>query len=298
VVWVASYPASANVRSTARTGALGCLALALICTVISSFNIVTTRNIGIVTNFGKPVGERGAGLAMVWPWQKVSEMDAAIQLQGFDGNSFDDPGSAIKVRLGNNSAAFVEANLNWRIKPESAEHLFQDYRTFENIRQNLVDRQLQVALSKEFATFNPQIQAVVDPTRSGDGTIPATQPAPQQGADLPGIATKVKTDLQNAVGNDIEILDVRIPGIFYDRATQDRIDEFNRKVQETKNAQQDVQTATQNRLASEQRAAQPAPDLRVGIFNCINEMVKLQKDPAGCWGQIGGTPFISIPPRP
>jgi len=67
------------------------------------------------------------------------------------------------------------------------------------------------------------------------------------------------------------IIDVRIPGIFYDSATQQRIDQYNQKVQETKNAQQDVQTATQQRLASEQRAAQAAPDLKVAIFNCIND---------------------------
>ena len=95
------------------------------------------------------------------------------------------------------TSAFVESNLNWRIKEDAAGKMFQDYRTFDNIRQNLVDKQLQVALTKEFATFNPQQQT--------------------QGADLPGIAGMVKHDLQNAVGTEIEILlDVRIPGIFYD----------------------------------------------------------------------------------
>jgi hypothetical protein len=173
--------------------------------------------------------------------------------------------------------------------------MFQDYRTFENIRQNLVDKQLQVALSKHFAVFNPQVTAaVVDPTQ------PTTVPAQNQGADLPGIAAQVKADLQAAVGSEIIVIDVRIPGIFYDDPTQQRIDQFNQKVQETRNAQQDVQTATQNRLASEQRAMQAPPDLRVAIFNCINKMVDNGKDPAGCWGQIGsgGNPLIQIPIPP
>lgn len=266
--------------------------LGVLCTIISSFNIVSTRNVGIITSFGRPVSERGAGIAWVAPWQKVTEMDAAIQLQSFQGNSYDDPQSAVKVRLGNNSAAFVESNLNWRIKEDAAGKMFQDYRTFENIRQNLVDKQLQVALSKEFAKFNPQTQVAVE-----DPTKPTTVPRQAQGADLPGIAATVKQDLQNAVGTEIEIIDVRIPGIFYDKSTQDRIDAFNQKVQETKNAQQDVQTATQNRLASEQRAAQPIPDLRIAVFNCINEMVSKGQSPAGCWGQVGsgGNPLIQIP---
>ena len=67
------------------------------------------------------------------------------------------------------------------------------------------------------------------------------------------------------------------------------------KVQDTLNAQQDVKTATQQRLASEQRAMQPAPDLKVAIFNCLNEQVKEGKDPAGCWSNIGGTPLIEMP---
>jgi len=275
-------------------GALIALVFGVIFTLISSFNIVSTRNVGIVTTFGKPVSERPNGVAWTLPWQEVTEMDAAIQLQTFQGTDYDHPDNAVKVRLGNNSAAFVESNLNWRIKEDQAGKMFQDYRTFDNIKENLVDKQLQVALSKEFSKFNPQTSvATVDPTQ------PTTVPAPAQGADLPGIAATVKGDLQAAVGSEIEILDVRIPGIFYDSATQSRIDAFNQKVQETKNAQQDVQTATQSRLASEQRANQAPPNLNVAIFNCINTQVANGKDPAGCWGQIGtgSNPLINIPAK-
>ena len=56
--------------------------------------------------------------------------------------------------------------------------------------------------------------------------------APAQGADLPAMAAQVKKDLQDAVGSEIKILDVRIPRIFYDQPTQQRIDAYNQKVQE------------------------------------------------------------------
>lgn len=303
IVGLASLPMPAldrrgepNATRFITRAAAGVIALlAVLFTLLSSFNIVSTRNVGIVTSFGKPVGERGAGLAWVLPWQRVNEMDAAIQLQSFQGNNYDDPQTAIKVRLANNSAAFVEENLNWRIRQEAAGSLFQDYRTFENITVNLVDKQAQVALAKEFATFNPQLAAVVDLSKPVDPNQLSVTPTPAQGANLPAMAERVKADLQHAVGDRIEILDVRIPGIFYDGATQNRIDEYNQKVQETKNAQQDVQTATQNRLAAEQRAAQTPPDLRIAVSNCINDQVKNGKDPAGCWGQIGGQPLIQIP---
>jgi hypothetical protein len=109
------------------------------------------------------------------------------------------------------------------------------------------------------------------------------------------MAAQVKKDLQDAVGTEIEILDVRIPRIFYDQPTQQRIDAYNQKVQETINAQQDVKTAEQNRLAAEQRANQPPPDLRIAIFNCLTDQVKNGRDPAGCWGQIGGQPLVQVP---
>lgn len=264
----------------------GVLGLAFV--IMSSFDIVATRNVGIVTTFGKPVDTRPNGIAWHAPWSKVSELPESIQLQSFDGDQ------AISVRLANNSQANVAENLNWRIREGAAGKLFQDYSNFDNIKTNLVDRQAQVALAKVFSTFNPQTTApVVDPSAP-----PAAIPAPATGADLPGMANQVKKDLQEAVGNDIEILDVRIPAISYDQATQQRIDQYNQKVQETKNAQQDVATAHQLQLASAQRAAQAAPDLKVAIFNCINDQVNNGKDPAGCWGQVGGgsnQALINIP---
>jgi regulator of protease activity HflC (stomatin/prohibitin superfamily) len=172
--------------------------------IVSSVDRVDTRNVGIVTQFGRPVGARGAGIAWHAPWQNIYEMSEAIQLQAFDGESYEKPGSAVQVRLKNNSAAYVSLNLNWRLREGSAPKLFQDYGgsnadVFNVIRENLVDRQAQVALANEFAGFDPTTQA--------------------QGADLSKMASNVKDDLQTAVGSDIEIIDVRIPRIFYDSAT-------------------------------------------------------------------------------
>ena len=251
--------------------------LFLIMLAISATTVVPTRDVGIVTTFGRPTGEIGNGFHLIAPWQSVTTMDGAIQLQAFTGNSYDDHGAAIPVRLANNSMAYVNVNINWRIDPKAAPQLFLDYRTFTNIRENLVDKQLQVAASHVFGTFNPQTQS--------------------QGADLAALAGEVKKQVQTAVGDRIEIQQVFIPAIFYDQATQSRLDAYNQKVQETKNAQQDVQTAEQNRIAAQARANQAPPDLRIAIFNCLNDQVKAGRDPAGCWGQIGsnGQALISVP---
>jgi hypothetical protein len=280
--------------------------LAVVCTVISAYDRVDTRNVGIKTHFGRPIGVCGAGPCWHAPWDQVSELSEAIQLQAFESNSYDDAAkgigangnpAAIGVRLANNSMAYVNANLNWRLREGAAPKLFQDYGgrdVFDTIKQQLVDRQEQVALSKTFAKFNPQVLAAAAAVQPG---APAQQTAPAQGADLPGMANEVKADLQGAVGQDIEIIDVRIQGIFYDQQTQQRIDAYNQKVQETMNAAQDVKTAEQQRDAAIQRASQPKPDLTIAIFNCIQEAVAQHRpnDAAGCAGQIGGTPLIQLP---
>jgi hypothetical protein len=279
------------------------LVFGVVFTLIASYDRVDTRNVGILTEFGKPVASQGAGIWWHAPWQKVAELSEAIQLQAFESNSYDDASkgngannnpAAIGVRLANNSMAYVNANLNWRLREGAAPKLFQDYGgrdVFQTIKEQLVDRQEQVALSKTFAKFNPQLVLAAIPAAGGQQTAPA------QGVDLPTMANEVKAELQGAVGQEIEILDVRIQGIFYDTDTQSRINAYNQKVQETMNAAQDVKTAEQQRDAAIQRAQQPKPDLTIAVFNCIQEAVAQHQpqNAAGCWGQIGGTPLLSIP---
>jgi hypothetical protein len=43
-------------------------------TLISAYDRVDTRNVGIITEFGKPVGVHGAGIVWHAPWRKVSEL--------------------------------------------------------------------------------------------------------------------------------------------------------------------------------------------------------------------------------
>jgi SPFH domain / Band 7 family len=296
------FAGKARVRFAFVAGSV--FALAVLLTLVASYDRVDTRNVGIITEFGRPVSEHGAGIVWHAPWKKLSELSEAVQLQAFESTSYEDASkgigsygnpAAINVRLANNSNAYVDENLNWRLREGAAPKLFQDYggsNVFNTIKEQLVDRQAQVALSKVFASFNPQIMTAAQ--ASAPGAKPQ-QNTPAQGADLPAMAAQVKRDLQEAVGSEVEILDVRIPRIFYDPPTQQRIDAYNQKVQETLNAAQDVKTAEQQRLAAEQRANQPPPDLRIAVFNCITDQVRAGKDPAGCWGQIGGQPLIQIP---
>jgi hypothetical protein len=47
---------------------------------VASYNKVPTRNVGIVTQFGKPTGKTtGAGLHWTKPWQDIDDWDASGQ---------------------------------------------------------------------------------------------------------------------------------------------------------------------------------------------------------------------------
>ncbi len=56
------------------TGLILAVAVVLSCTAM-----VSTKNVGIVTAFNRPVGQMDNGLHLKWPWEDVTEMDAAIQ---------------------------------------------------------------------------------------------------------------------------------------------------------------------------------------------------------------------------
>jgi regulator of protease activity HflC (stomatin/prohibitin superfamily) len=92
--------------------------------VLGSTTIVSTRNIGVVTTFGRQ-GTLSNGLHAKAPWQSVTEMNGTIQIDNHTGEA------ATTVRLGNNSTAFVDNSVRWRIQPAAADELFLDYRDFE-----------------------------------------------------------------------------------------------------------------------------------------------------------------------
>src|SRR5262245_29374819 len=76
-----------TVRPGAFGATVGCAVLALILAGFLCTTVVSTRNIGIVTTFGRPVAELDNGFHVVAPWQSVTEMDGSIQLQQFTGES-------------------------------------------------------------------------------------------------------------------------------------------------------------------------------------------------------------------
>lgn len=256
-------------RVGGRLLAIGCVVIALLFAILGSFTIVGTRAVAIVTSFNRPTGTTlDNGVHPKWFWQSTSEMDAAIQIDKYVGDH------RIKVRLGNSSTADADASVRWQIRQDAADELFVQYKTFDNVRVNLVERNLQVALNEVFASFDPLAPQNLD-----------TSP-------LPALSVSAKNLLTQKVGNQVEILDVSVPVIDFDDNTEGKINQLNAERANTAVAKQAKQTAIAQGEANRELASSVSNDPNVIVANCISKALDKGISPLGCWPANGVVPTI------
>jgi regulator of protease activity HflC (stomatin/prohibitin superfamily) len=242
--------------------------LAVIVLILGSFTIVSTRNIGVVTTFGKPAGTLSNGLHVKAPWQRVTEMNGTIQIDNHTGDN------ATTVRLGNNSTASVDNSVRWRIQPVAADQLFLDYRDFDNVRDNLVTRELRAALNEAFAHFDP------------------LAPENSDGANIQALGDEVATKLRGKVGQQIEVINVIIPLVRYDQATQDRINALNVEKANTRVAEQRAKTAEAEARANQILAGSVSNNPNVLVSKCLDATREAGISPLGCWPGAAAVPTV------
>ncbi len=136
----------------AREKAVGAGVLAVVVLIAGALIIgsmlvtVDTKKVGVVTSFKRPTGEiRQAGAGMVAPWESVTEMDAAKQTVTY---RFD-------VQLAGGAQATLDVYPSWRMNPDAAPELFQDYKTFDNVVDSLWKQQLIATSNNLFGNYNP-----------------------------------------------------------------------------------------------------------------------------------------------
>jgi regulator of protease activity HflC (stomatin/prohibitin superfamily) len=256
--------------SKARSSRVAVVAggLAVLVIILGSTTIVSARNVGVVTTFGRPSGTLGNGLHVKAPWQSVTEMDGTIQIDNHTGEY------ATTVRLGNNSTAYVDNSVRWRIQPAAADELFLDYRQFENVRDNLVTRELRAALNEVFADFDP------------------LAPENTEGTNVQALGDEVAEKLRSKVGGQIEILNVIVPLVNYDEATQDRINALNVEKANTRVAEQRAKTAEAEARANEILAASVSDDPNVLVSKCLDGAREASISPLGCWPNTAAVPTV------
>lgn len=256
-----------TVRKAYKIATYVLLGLTVLVFLISAVAIVGTKKVGVVTSFNRPTGTISNGLHLKAPWQKVHELDGAIQTDSHEGTT---------IRLGNQSTADVKNSIRWRILPGTADRLYRDYRDFDKIRDSLVTRELTAALNEVFKDYDP-LSAI----RGGKNVV--KQPT------LDELGASVAQRLREQIGDQIEILNVIIPLIEFDPGTQSRIDSFQEEIANTRIAEQKQKTATANAAANRKLSSSVSHDPNVLVSKCLDTLAELAKEkqplPAGfsCW---------------
>jgi regulator of protease activity HflC (stomatin/prohibitin superfamily) len=115
-------------------------------TLISSVTTVPTRAVGVVTTFNKPTGETyTAGAHLKAPWKNVTDMSLAWQTVNYQ----------FEVQAAGGATVGLDIRPRWRMKEAAAPELFQDYKNFEGVVDNLFKTELVAAGNKLFAAYNP-----------------------------------------------------------------------------------------------------------------------------------------------
>ena len=268
-----SYGMSGKQMGAASTVGGGVIvAIAVIILLTGLFAIVGTRQVGIVTTFGKPTGSTlSNGLHVKAPWANVSEMDGAIQIDQHKGDS------RVQVRLGNSSTALADVSVRWEIKQDAADDLFVQYKTFDNVRTNLVTRNLQVALNEVFASYDPLAPQNLD-----------TSP-------LPELSKKALEILQAKVGEQINVLDVQVPTIDFDDGTEGKINQLNQERAATSVALQAQKTAEAQARANQILSQSVSNDPNVLVSKCL-DIAKDKGLTLMCW-PMSVTPVVPVGPK-
>ncbi len=252
-------------------------ALAILCLVLSSLVIVSTKNIGVKTSFGAVDGFLTNGLHVKKPWDQVHEMDGAIQT---DSYYHDD---CIQVRIANQQTGCVFVSIRWRIRPEAVDELYRDYRSFDHVRDSLVTRELVTALNANLADYNPL------------NAVGVSEHAPPSNAE---IAKAVTEQMRSEIGQRIEVLNTLTPLVKFDPDTQRRINQLQQQVAATRIATQAGKTAEEQSKANN-KIAESVRSPNVLVAQCMDALTTMVKNrlpiPAGfsCWPGSGPVGVIA-----
>lgn len=255
---------------TTRAAGGGALLLGIVMIVAASTVAVPARTVGVVTAFGKPTGTLSNGLHLVKPWEDVEKMDASLQTNRYTGDS------AIGVRLANQSEAKADASIQWQLREEDAEQMYLDYREFERIHNDLVDREFRASVNAVLARYNP-----LDPEAIAEG-----------GIDLNKYANEIKKDMQKRMGKSVEVRSVALPIINYDEDTQRKIDQLQSEVANTRAAEQSKKTAKE--IAEANEILRKSLSDEVLSQRCIEAAEKVGAAPVGCIKGSSATPLVDM----
>lgn len=171
--------------------------------IFTSIVSIPARTVGIVTSFGKPVGTLTPGMHWTAPWQSVTEFPTSNQVLDLDATN-DGPNVAVKFAGG--GSGWANVNITWQVESdERAVKLWENWREFERVTQNVVNPRGQSAVVETFGAYAPE-EAV-------DGT------------KLQDLNREIKDTLQHKLGaSGITVVSVDIKRVDLSKEIQERVD--------------------------------------------------------------------------
>lgn len=293
-IYQTNYLGVRTSETSTRPFGAGAVLVGALCILMSCFAIVGTRNVGVPTVFGKPTEETySAGLNFKAPWVSVTDIDATVQVEEYNGDS------CIYVKIGDGGSACVSLAYRWRINPDAADEVYEDYRNSDleindAVRKALVSTNIKAAINEVLGTYNPldgaELTANMTPEELSNAQINVVPDYQQLNAD---IQDNLETKLDD-VGGLVDVQSITVSYIKLPDGTQQRIDAFNQAVQETKIALQEV--ATKNAQADGNRVlAESLQDPNVLVSKCLDALADGSfTAPAGfsCWPGNNGSVVI------
>lgn len=271
------------VAAACRIGAIVFISGALVTTFADSLYSIGTKNVGVVTIGGHPDSYLSNGYNFTWPWASVTEMDAAIQTDVYtkDTTAANRIGNCITVRIAYGATACVDVSVRWRITESAAPELFQNYRTFDHVRDSLVTRELNAAMNVVFNGYDP---------------LALNQDGSSAAESLTDLSTAVANLLQQDIGKQIELQNpsVIISVLNFTLPVQARIDALYQQIGDTRVAQQKLLTNRADALANQALAASLSNDPMVLVSKCLDLIAKGFNPPAGfsCWPGAGSSVVV------
>jgi regulator of protease activity HflC (stomatin/prohibitin superfamily) len=289
---------------------LGCIGLALFFAIFAFTVQVPAKNVGVVTTFGK-VSDRnlGAGLHFIWPWQKVTTLDATIITDKFvgvqngdDGRKGDNGLDCIGVRISDGTTACVSMVIRSQIDGSLANDLYANYRSDdvdENIFDSLIRTQLSAAAASVFKDFDPILT-------SDNGEVVASSP------DLGGLSDDVLDQMNENLADastsgdpEVDMKSLTIQYIRFSDTTEARINDLQAEVGKTRVAEQQEETARHQANANKILSESVSNNPEVLVSRCIDILTAMQQNGdslafvPSCWPGGSTTPDVVVPaPKP
>lgn len=102
---------------------------------------VEANNVGIITEFGKPVGDPvGPGWTWTAPWASLTEIPTMVQTTSrLAGDKGDTPGAdCVKVNFKDNASACADITIAVRVSSQNAVKFWHDYTSMDDARDKLL----------------------------------------------------------------------------------------------------------------------------------------------------------------